>query len=146
MTNNTDAFAGGDKAAALSFKGSKPGTTYTGVVEEGAKLVQCRDYDSGQPDFWDAEKTQPKMAAVLRINVDGTPYSVWATKPSSLFSALATAQTAAKAGPMEPGGTVTITHESDEPSKKGSKFNARKIYSATYTPPTAAGSDDDAPF
>lgn len=68
---------------------SKPkGTKIGGRVVEAPKLVQQRDFNTKQPAWWDAEKTQPKMAVVTAVDVNGTTMSLWAKKPSDLFAAI----------------------------------------------------------
>lgn len=143
MSHNEDAFAGGDRTPALSMKGSTPGTSWTVTVTGPAKLVQTKDFDTDEPAFWDEEKTQPKMAAVVPGVCEGAGVSVWATKPSSLFTAIATAQREAGTT-VAKGGTLVITHTGNEPAKN-KKFNDKKLYAAKYTAPSAFGSDD-APF
>ena len=135
-----DPFEGGTSVPSLSFKDAPVGTTYTGTITEPASLVQSRDYETGEPAFWDVEQKQPKMSAVLRLAVkelDGEERSVWAQKPSALFAALADAQRAAGAR-FEAGGTLAIKYTGDKPNAKNPRLNPAKQYAARYTPPAAA--------
>lgn len=68
---------------------SRPkGTKIGGRVVGAPKLVQQRDFNTKQPAWWDAEKTQPKMAVVTDLDVNGQTMSLWAKKPSALFAAI----------------------------------------------------------
>lgn len=141
-----DPFAGADKVPSLSFDKAEIGTTYNGTITEGPKLVQSRDFKTGQPAVWENKdgSTSPKMAVVLRMKVDEFADSeeperaVWATKPSALFAALHEAQKTAGDGVMKTGGRLAIRYTGDKPAKGGSNLNPAKQYAAKYTPPAPA--------
>ena len=137
-----DPFAGADKSPSLSFK--DVGTVYTGVVTEGPKLVQSRDFESGEPAFWPAkpgETPNPKMSVVINLEVDGEERSLWAPKPSAMFAALAAAQKDAGAR-IATGGTLSIKYTGDKPNEKNPRLNPQKLYAARYAAPDPFG---DAP-
>lgn len=148
-TAEIDPFAGAEKAPSLSFKNMPVGTTYTGVVTEGPKLVQSRDFDSGEPAFWPAsrpgEAPNPKMSVVINLEVDGEPRSLWAAKPSAMFAALAEAQRVAKAK-IEVGSTLSVRFTGEEPHtdpvkiKKG--MPPKKLYACKLEPAPAAPAPD----
>lgn len=154
-----DPFAGAEKAPSLSFKDAPIGTVYTGVVTEGPKLVQSRDYQTGEPAFWPVKNPgdtpNPKMSVVINLDVDGEPRSLWAGKPSQLFGALADAQK--RVGQrIEAGGTLSVKFQSEKPSDNP-RFNPQKIYAVKYEPPVktatpaadpfdGAAASDDPPF
>ena len=147
--NDVDPFAGGDSAPALSFRDAPVGTVHTLTGEEPAKLVQSRDFDTDQPATW--PDGNPKMAAVIRcVDANGEPVAVWASKPSSMFSAIAEAQKAVAPGyRLKPGDTLAIKLDGTEPPKSA-KHSPRKLYKAKVTPapepqaPDAFG--DEPPF
>lgn len=126
---NPDPLAGGDKAPALSFKNMPVGTTYTGEVLEDPKLVQARDFDSGDPAVW--PDGNPKMAVVVRVNVNGEERSIWAPKPSAMFKALADAQKAAGKR-ITVGGRLTVKFVGEKPNERNERLNPQKLYTATY--------------
>lgn len=146
---NDDPFANA-KTPSISFKDQPLGTEYRLRVTSLAKMVQSIDYQTGKPAFWepsDVEKAQgktvgnPKMAAVLQgVVLDGPRQeeigevrSVWAGKPSDLFTKMAEAQ--AKFGRrIEPGGILSIKHVDNEPSQN-KRFNDKKIYAVEYVGP-----------
>lgn len=155
-----DPFAGAEKAPSLSFKDMPVGTTYTGVVTEGPKLVQSRDFNTGEPAFWPAsrpgEEPNPKMSVVINLDVEGEPRSLWAAKPSAMFAALAEAQKKAGAK-IEAGATLSVRFTGEEkhtdPDKIRRGLPAKKLYSAKLEPAPAkpaadvfAGSDDTPPW
>lgn len=143
MTNE-DPFAGADKAPSLTFKGSPVGTVQTLAVSDYAKLVQSIDLDTDQPAVW--PDGNPKMCAVINgTNEQGEPRSIWASKPSSLFSAIADAQTAVEKGyRVKPGDTIAIKFVSEDPPAKKA-WSPKRNFAAKITvgvaPPPAASED-----
>jgi hypothetical protein len=137
VSDTTDPFAGGDKTPSLSFKDAPIGTSYTGRILDAPTLVQSRNFETEQPDFW--PDGNPKMSAVVKADFGGETgvRSIWAQKPSALFQAIAEAQT--KAGTqIAPGGTITVTYTGDGVRKDGNtKLNPPKQYAVTYAPPNA---------
>lgn len=136
-----DPFAGSDSVPSVSFKDTPVGTSYTGRVTEAPKLVQARDYESGQPAFW--SDGNPKMTVVTRLDINGEERSLWAAKPSALFRAIADAQKAAGAQ-IAVGGTLTVTFSGEKPNEKNPRLNPQKLYTVTYQPPNAFGDDQAA--
>lgn len=132
-TTVTDPFAGGTSTPSLSFKEAAPGTSYTCVVVEAPTLLQSRNFETGNPDFW--PDGNPKMSAVVKVTVNGEERSIWAAKPSAMFAAIANAQQNA-GQQITPGGTLVVTYTHDKPNENP-RLNAAKQYSAVYTPPNA---------
>lgn len=118
----------------VSFKDMPIGTSYTLEVLEAPSLVQSRNYESGQPDFW--PDGNPKMSVVTKVinKATGETLSLWAPKPSAMYAALGAAQKAAGGDPIAKGGTITVTFTGEKPSDNP-RLNAQKLYSASYTPP-----------
>lgn len=148
-TAETDPFAGAEKAASLSFKDMPVGTTYTGVVTEAPKLIQSRDFNTGEPAFWPVtrpgEQPNPKMSVVINLEVEGEPRSLWAPKPSAMFAALAEAQKKAGAK-IEPGATLSVRFTGEkahtDPDKIRKKLPPQKLYEAKLIPaPPKAAAD-----
>ena len=136
----TDPFAGGTSVASLSFKDAPIGTVHEGTIVEPPELVQSRNFDSGDPDYWPAkagETPSPKMAAVIKIALaDGEERAIWAVKPSAMFAAIADAiKHAGKK--LEVGGTLAVKYTGDKPNSDPRKY-AAKQYACRYTPPTIA--------
>lgn len=126
-----DPFANHEKRPALSFKGAPVGATVTCVVDAHPKLVQQRDFTTGTPATW--PDGNPKMAAVIDVTVNGQAMSVWASKPSSLFTAIAEAQDRAGTR-IAPGGTLVIRFVGEKPNEKDPRLNPQKLYEAQYAP------------
>lgn len=161
-----DPFEGAEKVPSVSFKDSPIGTVVTMKVTKKAELVQTRDFDTNEPATW--PDGNPKLAAVIVGEVDGEERSFWATKPSSMFSAIAEAQKVAGAR-IAPGGVLKVKFDAEKPNPDKKK-SAQKLYKAIYTPPVEdafadtssspatsstttqnlaaafAGSDDEPPF
>jgi hypothetical protein len=144
MTDLEDPFANADKVPSISFKNAPVGTVYEGTVTEAPKLIQSRNFDTGEPDFWPAkagETPQPKMSVVIRLRLDsGEERSLWAQKPSSMFAAIAQARKDAGKG-LEVGGRLAVKfdHETPhtDPEKIRKGYAPIKEYVAKYTPPAA---------
>lgn len=163
MTNaqqGFDPFEQGDKTSAATFKEAPFGSMLTIQIDDDAKWLQTRDYRTGEPAYWDArpgETPNPKMAAVVTGIVASTPWavqsgqagerrSVWAEKPSNLFTAIQNAKRAAGNGtalPILAGGTLDVALTGEEPPKDP-RNNPAKTYQARYTPPPAGFGQQDA--
>lgn len=139
------------KVPSISFKDQPIGTSWKGRVTSLPTMAQTIDFTTNKPAYWkneDGTQGGPKMAAVFQIQVLDGPdpeavgeiRSVWAAKPSSLFTAVAEAQQ--KFGRrIEVGGVIEITHVRNE-KPANPKFNAQKIYSVEYEGPADEPVDD----
>jgi hypothetical protein len=128
-----------ESVPSLSWRDQPVGTIFTLEIVEPAKTLQSTDYESGEPAWWDAEKTRPKLCAVLNVKVlrgphsEGEIRSIWAPiGASNLFFALKEAQSKAEAK-FAPGGLLEIrfagTRKHENP-----RFNDIKEYEAQYDP------------
>jgi len=137
---DADPLEGGDKAPAISFKGAPIGTVYTMTVTAAAKLVQSRDFETGELAYWPGnvpgQVGNPKMAVVINGTVNGEERSLWATKPSDMLAALQKAQKDAGQRIL-PGGTLHVKLAGETPHDNP-RLNAKKNYAAMYVPPVAA--------
>jgi hypothetical protein len=135
------------KRPAVSFKDTAIGEVVTMLVAEPASKVHSRDYESGEPAYWDDARTQPKYAAVVNGSIDGEDVSLWAQMPSALFAAIADAQV--KAGQkIDTGGTLRVKYTGDKPNSKNPRLKPAKQFAAEYVPPVADAfaADDEPPF
>lgn len=150
MSNDTTAdflLGGGGKSATFETIGD----AITGTVVS-SEVKQQTDISTGTPQTWD--NGDPKMQLVVRLQTtlrededdDGIRaiYVKGSKKAGSqsLHDAVATAVRTLGAKTLEVGGTLTVTHTGTEPSKTRG-FNARKLYSATYTAPDHAAATGD---
>lgn len=155
-----DPFEQGDGVKATTFKEAPYGAMLTIQIDDDAKWLQTRDFKTNEPAYWDArpgETPNPKMAAVITGTVANTPWaqqsgqagerrSVWAEKPSNLFTAIQNAKRAAGGGtplPILRGGTLDIAFTGEE-APKDPRNNPIKVYQARYTPPPAGFGQQDA--
>lgn len=151
MTTATEAVADDPfadaKVPSLSWKNAKVGDSVTGIITRLPQMVQARDFDTNKPAFWPPSEGQtqgnPKMAAVVTMRrVDNEELvSVWAVKPSAMFSAIAEAQQTFGRR-IEVGGTLTLTFSGEKPNSKNPKLNAQKLYTADYEGPAEQPLDD----
>jgi hypothetical protein len=132
----SDPFAENESLPAISFKEAPVGSSVTGRVTSPARLVQSKDFETGERATW--PDGNPKMAAVIEMDTPLGPRSLWASKPSALFAAIQQAQKAAGAR-ITPGGTLTVTYTHDVPNSRNPRLNPAKQYSVRYVPPDAFG-------
>lgn len=110
------------------------GTRYEWTVTEAPKEVQARDFDSGKPAFW--PDGNPKKTIVIGVQVNGEDRTLWAPKPSALFTSIKEALTT-------PQGVVAIAvggkgwTEFTGYGKAEAGKNPQKLYKSGYTPPNA---------
>jgi hypothetical protein len=141
VSNENDPFYVPDKAKTISWKNAPVGAKIEMILDATASLVQARVYGKSDLDWWDDEKTQPKMNVVLTGTVKGVRRSLWAQKPSNLFFVLGDAQDKSK-GKFEAGGVLVVEYTGSKPSDNP-QFNDTRLFKATYTPPTASADDSD---
>lgn len=158
-----DPFAERPKSKAISWAEAPDGATITLKLDGPASKAQKRSYDD--PDvllYWDKEQTKPRYQAVVNgtliagdLGTDSEELrSLWADIPSSLFAAIAAAQT--KAGvKLAANGllTVKLTGRKKNPDKPRNK--PANQFAARYEPPaesdpwasdSSAVQDDEPPF
>lgn len=133
-----------DKLPAWSWKDKPVGTSFTGEITEEPKLVQSRDFDTGDPAFWD--DGNPKMSLVIGLNINGEDLSYWAPKPSASFAALIKARKEAGES-LRKGGKLWMKLTERRPIPDKPKLNPQNIVEARYQPPTVVAGDplDDEP-
>lgn len=130
-----------------SFKFDSIGAVAKGPIVS-LDMQQQRDFTSGDPQWWDDAKTQPKMQ--LRIvlatdqhdgDQDNGHRAIYVK--GQMQQAVRDAIKKAGAQKIEVGGTLAVKYDSDgEPPKP--KLNAPKLYVAKYEPPTATTTAVDA--
>lgn len=139
-TSADDFFAGGTPSA----KFDTPGVTIAGPVTRVGEPMQQKDFKSGAPKFWDDGKPMLQLPVDVKtdardpevVNDDGTRTLYI---KGNLQKAIRTAVRQAGATGLRVGGTLSVTYTGDGQAERG--MNPPKLYSATYTPPAAAGAD-----
>lgn len=136
-----DFFAGGTPSA----KFDSPGVTVAGTITRVGEPMQQRDFTTGNPKFWDDGKPMLQLPVDVRTdlrdpevtNDDGTRALYI---KGELQKAVRTAVRQAGATGLREGGHLSVTYTGNgEARQRG--MNPPKLYSATYTPPAAAGAD-----
>lgn len=114
-----------------SWTGAEIGDTLECTIVKAPVLIQQLDTNR-KPEFWDSG--EKKMTAVTVINVEGAgTFSLWASKPSSLFQALIDASKEAEES-MRPGGSLAvIVADIVEPKRKAR--DPQRIFTAEYVGP-----------
>lgn len=146
---NVDEWLSGGGAPAISWRDKPIGATVSGIICEEPAVSQQRDYDTGEPEFWDDEKTRPKMVLILtvktdlrdpsRIDDDGARRIFFQGK--SLADGIR--EQARKAGgKLLVGGHVTVTYVGDgeQPNKR---YKPPKLFRVAYTPPPVRNAVSD---
>lgn len=160
--DDDDPFAERPKAKAISWADAPVGAEITLKLAGPANKTQKRSYDD--PDvflYWDKEQTKPRYQAVVNgtlvagsLGTDDELRSLWADIPSSLFAAIASAQTKAGVKLAKDGLlTVRLTGRKQNPDKPRNKpanqFAARYVPSVESDPWSSDAPpppDDEPPF
>jgi hypothetical protein len=138
QSDSDDAF-GATKTPSLSWKGVPVGTVFTLEVLGPAKILHSRDFETGQPAYWNGDPNTPKLSAVVNVRVLSGPHSlqeersVWAQRPSALYAAIAEAQKTAGAK-LAAGGTLHLKFSGETPHEN-KRYSPIKQYQAKYEPP-----------
>lgn len=133
---NADSFLmGGGGAPSAKFPAL--GTSYTGRITEKPAVEQQRDFNSGDPKFWN--DGNPMMQLVVTVQTEMRDPSVEDDDGRRRFfvkgqlkNAVADAVRKSGGRGLEVGGRLTVTYTHDG-EKKGN-LNAPKQYRVEYTP------------
>ena len=129
--------------AAPSFKFDTIGATVTGTVKN-AQVIQKRNFDTGQPEFWSDGKPVEQIRILLDTALrdpadpedDGTR-AIYIKGWGDQLRALQSAIRAAGATDVLPGGTFTATYTGDGQVKQGQRGFPPKVYQYAYRAPSA---------
>lgn len=141
-----DPLADAIKTPAVSWKNEPVGTVRTFQVLSQSDLAQTRNFSTKELDFWPLKPGQaqpdPKMAVVFKVfdDKEQEERTLWCPRPSSMLTAVATAQQEAGRGVrIGPGGVLTIKLTGEKDTGKG---EPQKLYAAKYQPPAAEPEPD----
>lgn len=118
-------------APALSFKDAKVGDSFTGIITH-AETAQVRDYETGNPKFWDDGNPQIQVVVTLATDYrdpareDDTGERK-AYLPGQKLAALKAALKEAGRTTLEKGDIFTITYVGTKPASN-KKYNDVKLY------------------
>jgi hypothetical protein len=137
---NSFLLGGGTKSA--SFKGNPP-ITYSGPIVAEPKVSQQTDYDTYEPLTW--PNGDPRLQLVVQIQTDERDPSDQADDgvralylKANSQKAVAAAVRASGAQGLAVGGVLSLTYTGDDTAAQKGRLAPPKLYTATYTPPTAA--------
>lgn len=146
MTNIDDFMSGGDKIAAGFTKHSPVGTVVKGIVLD-ADVMQCRNFETNEPEWWDEARTQPKQQLVVTLQTelsdsddDDGRRKLYAKKPGEMLTAIHSVSLGA-GKPLRPGGELAVQFTGTRPHDNP-RLNDIKLYRAQYNPPAQAAVDD----
>lgn len=130
----------------ISFKDAKVGDSFHGVITD-LETAQVRNYDSGEPEFWDDGK--PKLQIVVTLATDYIDPELEGDDGTRKVYLAGQKLTAAKqamkeAGiqKLEKGFKFTIAYVGSKPSSN-KKYNDVKLYGITIVP-SKSNADVDA--
>lgn len=134
----------------LSFRGS-PGIAYEGTVV-AKELQQQRNFETGKPEFWDAEEKKPKMQLVITLQtdlrnpeIDGDDGQRGLYVKFNLQKALRDAVKASGAGGVEIGAFIRAEYYADDLANQRGNLNPPKLFRVQYTRPAGAEWGDQQP-
>lgn len=121
----------------VSFKDAKVGDSFTGTITD-LETAQVRNYDSGEPEFWDDGKPKLQIVVTLATDyLDPTLEGDDGTRKVYLAGQKLTAakQAMKEAGiqKLEKGFQLTIAYVGSKPSSN-KKYNDVKLYGITIVP------------
>lgn len=135
--------------ASQSWKFEEPGDTHKGTLTEIGEKHQCRDFNTGEPEFW-PKSNDPKMQAKLTFDTDErdpsdpqddgkrTLFVVENGKQGSMLAAIRDAVKAAGGKDLRVGGVLTLTFAGHDPNSANPR-NPRKLYRAVWEEPAGGG-------
>ena len=129
-----------------TFKFDGVGVTITGTVAS-AEVMQKRNFDSGEPEFWSDGKPVQQIRITLDTDLrdpsdpeDDGQRSIYVKGWGDQLRALRAAIKAAGADDIEQGGKFTATYVRDGELPAGKRGFAPKVYEYVYAKPsTTAG-------
>lgn len=129
-----------------TFKFDGVGVSITGTVA-AAEVMQKRNFDSGEPEFWSDGKPVQQIRITLDTDLrdpsdpeDDGQRSIYVKGWGDQLRALRSAIKAAGADDIEPGGKFTATYVRDGDLPAGKRGFPPKVYEYTYAKPsTTAG-------
>ena len=129
-----------------TFKFAQIGDSVTGTVES-AEVMQKRNFDSGEPEYWSDGKPMQQVRISLSTSLrdpsdpeDDGARSVYVKGWGDDLRALRSAIKQAGADDIEPGGKFTATYARDGELPAGKRGFAPKVKEYTYAKPsTTAG-------
>lgn len=120
----------GKSTPSISFKDAKVGDSFTGTITE-LETAQVRNYESGEPEFWDDGKPKLQIVVTLATEYGDGGEDDGSRKVYLFGQKLQAAREALKAAGMdklELGSKFTITYSGTKPSSN-KKYNDVKLYS-----------------
>ncbi|MGH8793575.1 MAG: hypothetical protein ACRDXX_13140 [Stackebrandtia sp.] len=125
------------KAGAPSAQFDNPGDSVEGTITDLSEIAQT-DMETGEPVYWDAARTRPKMMIAATLEAPGHKDADESGQVSVYISGGRYSAVKAVTKTLDEGGWLKLTFDglSDQaPKVKG--WNRAKRFSAEYRPPSA---------
>jgi hypothetical protein len=140
MSSIDDFFSGGLPSAKFDVQGKVVG----GRIIRVGDPMQQRDMATGQPKFWDVEKTQPMLQLPIDVQTEERDADIPGdTGARTLYvkgdlkrAVTEAVRKAGAQGAPKVGGTLEVAWTGEVPATQRG-FNAKKTYTARYTAPAA---------
>lgn len=125
-----------------SAKFPVPGTSYSGTITEQPVVEQQRDFQTGNPKFWDSGEPMLQLVVTIRTDLRDPAIADDDGKrrlyiKGQLKSAVQDAVRTAGARGLEVGGRLTVTYTHDGTASRPG-FTPPKQFRADYTPAAQA--------
>ncbi|MFI6910135.1 hypothetical protein ACIBKY_53405 [Nonomuraea sp. NPDC050394] len=139
-------FLMGGGITSAKFPDGAYGTTVGGPITQPPRVEQQKDLDTGELKFWNDGKPMMQMIVTVQTDLrdpavaDDDGQRAFYIKANSL-KAVRDAVRRSGAKSLEVGGMLALTYTGDGEKKKAGK-NPPKLYSATYSPPSAAQANE----
>ncbi|MEV4158991.1 hypothetical protein [Nonomuraea dietziae] len=145
MDANDFLMGNGIPSAHAYYKNAPFGTTVGGQITMQPEVTQQSDLDTGELKFWSDGKPMQQLVVTVQTSlrdpevIDDDGQRRFYIK-AKMLDAVRDAVRRSGAKGLEVGGTLMITYTADGEAKKKA-HNPPKIYTATYTPPSAAAAN-----
>lgn len=128
----------GKSVPSISFKDAKVGDSFTGTIV-GAEVAQVRNYETGDPEFWEDGKPKTQIVVTLATTYSDNAEDDGERKVYLFGQKLQAAKAALKEAGLdrlENGTKFTITYSGTKPSSN-KKYNDVKLYSISLVKGTS---------
>lgn len=145
---SADDFMDGAGVKSASFNGTPP-ITWAGEIVDDPRIVQKRDFDTGEPLFWSDGRPKNMLQVDIQTNArddadDDGKRALYLEFRKRDAVAEAIKRAGCKGAPQR-GGWLSLTYTSDDLAARKGKGNPPKNFVAEYRPPDLMAQADGAP-
>jgi len=107
------------------------------LVYQAPEVIQKRDFDTQQLEFWPDTGAPVWQVVTGVIDENGEDRGLFCGRPSAMAAAIQVAQEAAGSN-VEPGGILDVTYTHDKPDPAKPRMTPAKQFAVVYVPPAQA--------